>query len=53
MSKYSNSNMKIINDSASITFMCPNCSKAEISRTRKERQLAIKYTCPMCGFVGP
>lgn len=46
-------NEKLINDSANITFLCPNCGQAEISRSRKARILATKYTCPKCGFVGP
>lgn len=44
---------KIINEAGSITFNCPNCGKAEISRSRKARELSKEYTCPNCGFVGP
>lgn len=44
---------KIINEPASITFKCPKCGGAEISRSRKARELSKEYTCPKCGFVGP
>lgn len=44
---------KLVNDSANITFTCPACNGAEISRSRQARQLGKKYTCPKCGFVGP
>lgn len=50
--KYDN-NQKLVNDSAHITFMCPKCQDAEISRSRNARVLAKKYTCPKCDFVGP
>lgn len=50
--KYDN-NEKLVNDSADITFSCPNCGENEISRSRKARVLAKKYTCQKCGFVGP
>ena len=44
---------KMVNDTANITFKCPNCSKVEISRSRKARELSKEYICPKCGFVGP
>ncbi|NQV09000.1 hypothetical protein HQ529_04070 [Candidatus Woesearchaeota archaeon] len=34
-------------------FMCPNCGKAEITRTKHARALATPYKCPSCGFEGP
>ena len=44
---------KIINETGSVTFKCPKCSKVEISRSRKARELSKEYVCPRCGFVGP
>ena len=52
-SKFDEYGNKIINEEGSITFMCPNCGEAEISRSRKARELSKEYTCPKCGFVGP
>jgi len=43
----------IINDGGSVNFKCPNCSKAVIVRTKNERQIVTKYTCPECGYIGP
>ena len=51
--KLSQLNNKIINEPSSITFLCPNCFKGEISRTRVERLRAKPYKCPNCGFIGP
>ena len=34
-------------------FNCPKCGKGKIKRTFHERQLAVKYVCPQCQFVGP
>ena len=53
VAKYSQYGVKIINESGDITFNCPNCGDAEISRSKKERELGKEYTCPKCGFVGP
>lgn len=50
---YDEYNNKLVNDSADITFECPNCGKGKISRVRKARELAREYKCPECGFVGP
>lgn len=44
---------KITNDVGSVTFKCPKCGKSDIVRTKNERQIALKYTCPSCGFEGP
>ena len=44
---------KLVNEPGDVTFKCPNCGKAHISRSKKARQLARSYTCPSCGFVGP
>jgi len=44
---------KMVNDSANITFKCPSCSDAEISRSRQGRDQSKEYTCPKCQFVGP
>ena len=43
----------LANDVGSTSFPCPNCSKVTIHRTRKERELGVKYICPKCGFEGP
>ena len=51
--KFSQTNQKIVNEPSSITFLCPNCFKQEISRTRVERLKGKEYTCIKCGFVGP
>lgn len=44
---------KLVNEAGSVTFMCPKCSGAEISRSRRARDLSKEYTCPKCGFIGP
>ncbi|MFP4119332.1 MAG: zinc finger domain-containing protein [Candidatus Woesearchaeota archaeon] len=41
------------NDDGSTSFPCPGCGKRTIYRTRKAREIVIKYTCPECGFTGP
>ncbi len=43
----------LTNDIGSTSFPCPNCGKQTIYRSRKSREIVIKYTCPECGFVGP
>ena len=44
---------KIINERGSVSFKCPACSDANISRSVSARKLSKAYTCPKCGFVGP
>jgi len=44
---------KIINERGSVSFKCPACGDAEISRSRNARELSKEYKCPKCGFVGP
>ena len=51
--RYDEYGTKLVNESGDITFMCPNCNDAEISRSKKARELSKSYTCPKCGFVGP
>lgn len=46
-------NKRIANDPGSVRFKCPNCGKYEIVRSTQSRKLAVKYTCPECGFSGP
>ena len=41
------------NDVGSASFPCPSCGKATIYRTRKAREIVVKYVCPECGFEGP
>ena len=42
----------LANDVGAVSFPCPECG-FEIHRTRKEREIVIKYKCPQCGFEGP
>lgn len=51
--KYDEYGNKIVNESGSVTFKCPNCGEAEISRSKQARSLGKEYVCPKCGFVGP
>ena len=51
--KYDEYGDKIVNEPGSATFKCPACGKAEISRSKKARELVKEYTCPSCGFIGP
>lgn len=51
--KYDDFGAKLVNEAGDITFKCPSCGEAEISRTKKSRELSREYTCPKCGFVGP
>lgn len=44
---------KLTNDLGGVTFMCPSCGDAEISRSKKARELGKEYKCPKCGFIGP
>lgn len=43
----------LANDVGAVSFACPQCGKHTINRTRKEREIVIKYNCPECGFEGP
>ncbi|MEA3254626.1 MAG: zinc finger domain-containing protein [Candidatus Altiarchaeota archaeon] len=36
-----------------VKFKCPSCDKTEIVRCESCRLLGTKYTCEVCGFVGP
>ena len=44
---------RITNDTGRAIFPCPKCGKHQMVRGSKARKLAIPYTCPACGFVGP
>ena len=44
---------KIDNISGSVLFQCPGCNDFEIIRCGECRKIAVKYTCPKCGLVGP
>lgn len=46
-------NKRITNDAGSVNFKCPNCGKMDIIRCSDCRKIAVKYTCPECGFSGP
>ncbi len=43
----------LTNDPGAVEFPCPNCGKAVIARCSHCREIAAKYKCPDCGFVGP
>jgi len=43
----------VANTAGSVSFKCPKCLEITITRTRNEREIAAKYTCTACGFVGP
>lgn len=43
----------VANTAGSVSFTCPNCEQEQILRTRNEREIVAKYTCPNCGFTGP
>ena len=43
----------LTNDVGGVSFKCPNCLKAVISRTGNDRQIVAAYKCPNCGFEGP
>lgn len=49
----SSTNVKITNIQGTVRFKCPSCGEAEIVRSKKAREIAMKYTCPNCGFEGP
>ncbi|MFH1590861.1 MAG: zinc finger domain-containing protein [archaeon] len=44
---------KLTNVGGSVIFKCPKCGKSVIARSRHEREIAVRYTCPSCGFSGP
>jgi len=45
--------LDIANSEGAVTFKCPSCGKSEIVRCRHCREIAAKYKCSECGFVGP
>jgi len=53
MTKKTENSRNLTNDEGGVSFFCPNCLKAKISRTGNDRQIVTKYTCPNCGFEGP
>ncbi len=42
----------LANDIGATSFPCPQCGTT-IFRTRKDREIVIKYVCSSCGFEGP
>ena len=44
---------RLTNDVGSVILNCPKCGKGKITRCKHCRQIAVKYTCPECGFEGP
>ncbi|NQU97968.1 RNA-binding protein [Candidatus Woesearchaeota archaeon] len=51
--KCSSCKSSLTNETGSVRFLCPSCSKYEIIRCKNCRQIVAKYTCPGCGFTGP
>jgi len=49
----SSTKVKVTNLTGTVKFNCPKCGEQEIIRSKKARELVIKYTCPSCGFEGP
>ncbi|MEK6963559.1 MAG: zinc finger domain-containing protein [Nanoarchaeota archaeon] len=45
--------INIANDRGTTRFACPKCSKYEIIRCFKCREIVSKYKCPECKFEGP
>ncbi|MBW3003842.1 RNA-binding protein [Candidatus Woesearchaeota archaeon] len=43
----------VTNDVGSVTFKCPRCGKADITRCKHCREIVARYKCPECGFEGP
>ncbi len=43
---------EIVNDPGSVSFACPQCDKAKISRCKSCREVSARYTCE-CGLTGP
>ena len=44
---------RITNIEGSVQFKCPKCGKSTITRCKNCREIAAKYKCHDCGFVGP
>lgn len=44
---------QIANTRGLAKFNCPNCSKYDIVRCKKCREIVAKYKCPECNFEGP
>jgi len=42
-----------INEAGSVMFKCPSCKDFQIVRCRHCRELAVKYVCRNCSFIGP
>ena len=49
----STSKQNIANDSGSVQFKCPKCSKVTVIRSSHSRQIVSRYECQECGFEGP
>ncbi|MGM5484278.1 MAG: zinc finger domain-containing protein [Nanobdellota archaeon] len=49
----SSTHTNITNMGGTARFMCPKCGEYEIVRSKRARELAMKYNCPKCGFEGP
>ena len=49
----SSTHTNITNMGGTARFMCPKCGEHEIVRSKRARELAMKYNCPKCGFEGP
>ena len=53
MTKCITCKVSLVNNKGAVKFICPNCSKHEIARCGKCREIVAKYKCPECGFEGP
>ena len=42
----------IANSAGAVHFLCPSCGKTEIVRCKHCREIAAKYKCAECGFIG-
>jgi len=51
--KCSSCKTSITNVQGTVTFTCPGCSKAEITRCDRCRRFAARYSCPDCKLEGP
>ncbi len=51
--KCSSCKNNITNDAGTAVFNCPSCGKSKIIRCKHCREIAAKYECPECHFVGP
>ena len=44
---------RITNTTGTAKFSCPKCGEGKIIRCFHCREIAAKYKCPKCEFIGP